>query len=320
MDKKQQDRDPPMDLAEHRPLAGSDADAVAERRGGSALVIHEVVRLHGEEELRRPNLSLFCSGLAAGLAISASVLAKAFIRGAVPADASWATLPIAFGYTIGFVIVIIGRLQLFTESTITAILPLATRPTRRKLMQTLRLWSIVFVANMIGTLIVAALIQAEVVVTPEARTAVVALSRELLAHDFKTTLSLGIPAGFLIASVPWLLPNARGSEFWVVVLVTWMIGIGGFSHVVAGSTEAWTLWLSGTTGLAFPLMNFILPALIGNLIGGTGLFALLAHGQVRLELADTVDEPAPQQAGWREKVKTITRRAASRPAGGRRSS
>ena len=93
-----------------------------------------------------------------------------------------------------------------------------------------------------------------------------------------------MPAGFLIASIAWILPNARGSEFWVIMLITYVIALCGFSHVVAGSGEAWLLLLTGKTDLARAIGGFILPALIGNIIGGTGLFAVVAHGQVRDEI------------------------------------
>jgi formate/nitrite transporter FocA (FNT family) len=93
-----------------------------------------------------------------------------------------------------------------------------------------------------------------------------------------------MPAGFLVASIAWILPNARGSEFWVIILITYVIAIGGFSHVVAGSTEAWFLWLTGHMTLGQATVGSIFPALVGNIIGGTGLFAVLAHGQVRSEI------------------------------------
>jgi formate/nitrite transporter FocA (FNT family) len=93
-----------------------------------------------------------------------------------------------------------------------------------------------------------------------------------------------MPAGFLIASIAWILPNAKGSEFWVIVLITYVIALGEFSHVVAGSAEAWLLMLAGKMSVSGAIGDFILPALIGNVIGGTGLFAVVAHGQVRGEI------------------------------------
>jgi formate/nitrite transporter FocA (FNT family) len=264
-------------------LSQTEAESVSDKKAGSAKVVHEVVRLQGDEELGRPLASLIFSGLAAGVAISASIMAEAFLHARLP-DAPWSELVSSLGYSVGFVIVIMGNLQLFTESTVTAVLPLATHPTGRNLVRLLRLWGAVFVANMAGTFLVAMLVWRQIIVGPEQYSAMVEVSQSILRHDALATLFLGMPAGFLVASIAWILPNARGGEFWVIVTITYVIAIGGFSHVVAGSGEAWLLWLSGHTTLFDATCRLILPSLAGNIIGGTGLFAVLAHGQVRSEI------------------------------------
>jgi len=260
-----------------------EAEAIAERRAGSAKVVHEVIRLQGDEELDRSALSLLCSGFAAGVAITASILAEAFLHQRLP-EAEWTPLVTSFGYTVGFVIVILGNLQLFTENTITVVLPVAVEPNRRNFGRLARLWGLAVVSNLSGTLFVAVILAHTPILSPEQFEAAVAVSAKLLDDDALTTLVRGIPAGFLVASIAWILPNARGSEFWVVVMVTYVVAIGGFSHVVAGSVEAWLLWLTGKASLGWAIGGFIGPALAGNIIGGTGLFAVLAHGQVRNEI------------------------------------
>lgn len=264
-------------------LSKDDKQSVTDRSAGSAKVVHEVVRLQGDKELGRPVQSLLFSGFAAGVAICASLLAQAFLKMRLP-DAPWTELITGMGYTAGFVIVILGNMQLFTESTVTAVLPVATEPTARNLGRLLRLWISVFLANMAGTFAVAALMAGRIIIGPRQLVAATEVARSILAHDFATTLMLATPAGFLVASIAWILPNARGSEFWVIVLVTYVIALGGFSHVVAGSAEAWLLMLTGQASFTRAVGGFILPALIGNLIGGTGLFAVVAHGQVRGEI------------------------------------
>lgn len=264
-------------------MSEEDKRSVRDRTSGSSKVVHEVVRLQGNEELGRPLSSLLFSGFAAGVAISSSLLAEAFIRMRLP-QAGWSELVVAIGYTVGFIIVILGNLQLFTESTITAVLPVATHPTVRNLGRLLRLWILVFLANMAGTFLVAALMARRIIVDAEQLAAAVDVSQVLLTHAPRTTLLMAMPAGFLIASVAWILPNARGSEFWVILLLTYVIAIAGFSHVVAGAAEAWLLLLVGKTTVAGAVGGFILPALVGNVIGGTGLFAMVAHGQVRNEI------------------------------------
>jgi formate/nitrite transporter FocA (FNT family) len=268
-------------------LSDDEIGKVAERKAGSAKVVHEVIRLQGDEELDRPVVSLLFSAFAAGVAISASLLAEAFLKMRLP-DAPWSELVAGLGYSTGFVIVIMGNLQLFTENTVTAVLPIATHPTRRNLVRLLRLWLVVFGANMAGTLLVATLSVHRVIVSADQLAAMLALSRRALDHDAMTTLFLGMPAGFLVAAIAWILPNARGSEFWVVTSITYVIAIGGFSHVVVGSGEAWLIWLTGGMPLSDAIAGHILPALAGNIVGGTGLFAVVAHGQVRGEIAPSV--------------------------------
>lgn len=119
-------------------------EVVDDRRAASALIVHEVVRRQGIEELERPAASLMWSGITAGIAIGLSLLGKAVMETAVPAG-PWTPLLQALGYAIGFVVVILGRMQLFTESTLSAVLPLATDPSVRNLARTLRLLSLIHI-------------------------------------------------------------------------------------------------------------------------------------------------------------------------------
>lgn len=264
-------------------LSDDERAEVSESASTNAKVLHEVVRSRGDEELNRPALSLIWSALAAGVAISASLLGQSLLESMLP-DAPWRPLIASLGYSLGFVIVVLGRLQLFTESTLSAVLPVATHPSWGNLGRLLRLWGLVLAFNLIGTLLIAFAIEAVLIGSSEQRAAMLDVSRKLLEHDWLATMKLGIPAGFLIAAVPWLLPAARGQSFWVVLTLTYFIALGGFAHVVAGSGEAWLLAAAGEISFSFAMLNLIVPALFGNIIGGTGLFALLAHAQVRQEL------------------------------------
>lgn len=263
-------------------LKEGEREEVAEREQTSARVLHEVVRRHGDEELERPTASLIWSGLAGGVAISASVFGQATIEDALP-DAKWAPLVSSLGYTLGFLVAILGRLQLFTESTLSAVIPVATHFSGRAMARLGRYWALVLVANLVGTFLIALLVAKGLLFSPDQQSAMLDLSRKLLERDAAECLRAGIPAGFLIAAIPWALPISRGQEFWVVAFLTYFVGLGAFTHVVAGSCEAWLLALTGEAswGRAFAIMG---PTLIGNVIGGTGLFALLAHAQVRAEI------------------------------------
>lgn len=267
--------------AEH--LDPEEREAVAEREAGSAVVVYEVIRKAGAEELERSATGLFFSALAAGIGVCASLIGVAVLRAGLP-DAPWTDLVAALGYTIGFVIVVLGNLQLFTEATVTAVLPVIAEPRPSSFARLARLWGIVLFGNLLGTLSVAAMIAGGWIVEPETLEGALEFAGHLLEKDFGATLVAGIPAGFLIASLAWVLPNARADAFWVTVAITWLVSAGGFAHIVVGSAEAWLLWLTGRASIVWVAAGFILPAFLGNVIGGSGLFALIAWGQVRDEV------------------------------------
>lgn len=258
---------------------------IEDRAAPRARIVHEVVRKQGEEELARPAGSLFWSSVAAGIAITASVIAQGALHHKLPAGMESCTLVSQLGYPLGFLIVILGRLQLFTEQTIVTVLPLATRPSGRALARTARLWGIVLLGNLTGACAAVALEVHGHLVSATLLEAMLTVSRENLVHKTASALLLqGIPAGFLIATVAWLRAASSGGEFWIVFTLTFAIALGDFTHVVAGAAEAFLLLWAGEAGPGQALGGMILPALIGNVIGGTGLFALLAHAQVRQEL------------------------------------
>ena len=176
-------------------------------------------------------------------------------------------------------------MQLFTENTITPILPLFLSPTRLKFSQTARLWGIVFAANLVGCL-AAALVLVHVNILPESRfEGIMEISRHYAEATPFEHFAWGIPAGFLIAALVWILPRMEDAgEVLMIVIVTYIIGLGGMSHVVAGSTELFVLVVNGELGWAPAVFGGILPALAGNVLGGTGIFAALTYAQVREEI------------------------------------
>ncbi|GAA0734161.1 formate/nitrite transporter family protein [Sphingomonas japonica] len=259
-----------------------DEAVVEDRRAATALVVHEVVRRQGIEELERPAASLIWSGIAAGIVIGLSLVGKATAATALP-DGSWTPLLQAAGYSIGFLVIILGRLQLFTESTLSAVLPLATQFTRRNLLRTLRLWSLVLAANLVGTFAFAAFVAAGGF-GPEKTLALIDVSRVLLDHFGKAAFLGAIPAGLLLATVVWTLPSAEGQKLTLIVVLTGLIDLAGFTHVIAGSAEMWILLMVGEMRAGQALGSFFMPALLGNIVGGSALFALLAHAQVHSEI------------------------------------
>jgi formate/nitrite transporter FocA (FNT family) len=264
------------------PPPQDDVDAL---KSADAKDLHQAVREAGEDELNRPARSLFFSGLAAGLAISTSLIAEGALHAALP-DAPWREIVVALGYPIGFLIVILGRMQLFTESTISAMLPLVTKPSGWALRRTVRLWAVVLAANLIGTAIAAGAIASGGLGGSALRDAMLAVSMAVTEHAAVGTFVNAVPAGFMIAILAWSLPNARSQAFQVIFAIAYVVAIGGFSHSIVGSTEAFLLMFAGQIGPAQAIIELVLPAILGNLLGGAGVFALLAHAQVRGEMKE----------------------------------
>lgn len=272
------------DEEEQPKLNEREQEAVEELAAPRAPVIYEVVRHHGEEELDRPVGSLFWSGIAGGVTMMASIIAEGALAAHLPPSIPWRVPVIDLGYSLGFLMVILGRMQLFTEQTIVAVLPIMHSPSWRKLWTVARLWVVVFVANLIGVALAAALNAKAQVVSDELLSGMLSVSAPLAGKTATAVLLQGIPAGFLIASIAWIRAGITGDHFWIVLVVTYAIVLGGFTHVIAGSAETFLLLFSGHIDGTQAFVGIILPALAGNIIGGTGLFALLAHAQVRQEL------------------------------------
>ena len=273
-------------MPEDRPghLSGSEHEDVQDLSAPRSPVIYEVVRRQGQEELDRPVGSLFWSGVAAGVALMSSVIAQGALLHKLPPDLPGREVIAELGYSLGFLMVILGRMQLFTEQTIVAVLPNMAEPGWHRLMLTARLWVIVFVANMLGAATAAFINLKFHLMSPELLHSMLEVSAKLLPLTPSQVLLHGIPAGFLIASVAWIRAAASGGEFMIVLVLTYAIVLGDFTHVVAGAAEAFLLLFDGQAGLGQVAGGIILPALVGNVIGGTGLFALLVHAQVRQEM------------------------------------
>ncbi len=246
-------------------------------------VIYEIVRKHGDEEMDRPAFSLWWSGVAAGLGISFSVLAQAILQQHLP-DAGWKPLIASFGYAFGFLIVILGRQQLFTESTITAVLPVISDLRPAMVVRMLRMWGIVLAANLVGTLFAALFCTLTPVTTPEYLEQMLSLGRHVMALTWMERLCRGIAAGFLIAALVWIRPAAEGSQVALITAMTYLIAVTGSTHIVAGSMEVFLLMVNGELSPLATLGQFLVPVLAGNIIGGTALFGLLAYGQVVKEM------------------------------------
>ena len=250
-----------------------------ERSAPTGKVIYRSVLSEGEKELKRPTAALFWSGVAAGLSMGFSMIMEGLMHTYLP-DAPWRPLVASLGYSAGFLIVILGRQQLFTENTLTPILPLLQHPTMKTFGNVARLWAVVLVANLLGALVLSLVIAYLPAFDPAVKTSFAEMGHKALSHGFGTTLLRGVFAGWLIALMVWLLPFAESGRFWVIIFITYLVGLAGLSHVIAGSIEAFTLAAMGQTSWGNAIGGFVVPALLGNILGGVMLVAALNHAQV----------------------------------------
>jgi formate/nitrite transporter FocA (FNT family) len=207
-----------------------------------------------------------------------SLMTEGLLRAHLP-DTEWRTLVAKFGYSIGFVVVVLGRQQLFTENTLTVILPLMRHGDRGTFNNVARLWSVVLLANLVGAFAFAQVAARTSVFDPAVVSAFREIGHRATEPGFVTILIRGILAGWLIALMVWLMPGAESARLWVIVLITYVVGIGEFSHVIAGSTEVLVLVASGEKTFVEYLTSYLVPTLLGNVIGGVSLVAAFAHGQ-----------------------------------------
>lgn len=275
------DRSNPSDLTDHE----EEAQAVEEVAHLSPKLIFEAIRRSGEEELERPNRALWFSGIAAGILISFSVLGEALLRARLP-DAEWRYVFENMGYTFGFLLVILGRMQLFTENTITTVAPVLVKRSKQCFQRTAELWGIVLAANVIGAFLVATFFAYAPVLADDVAAAFTELSQHATGMPAAEGFMRGIPAGVLIAALVWMLPTAKNNEIGLIFLFTWLIALGDFTHIVAGSVEMAYLLVQGDLGGLQAVFGFFLPVLAGNVMGGTIIFTLLVWAQIQPEVSD----------------------------------
>ncbi|SHF41885.1 Formate/nitrite transporter FocA, FNT family [Modicisalibacter ilicicola DSM 19980] len=260
-----------------RPQGGK---ANGKRQNTQAAAVHETIRAQGEQELRRTAPALLWSAIAAGMSMSFSMLAIGLLKAHLP-DNDTGLLISSFGYTIGFMVIIFARQQLFTENTVTAVLPLMSEPRLFKLLYLLRLWSVVLIGNLIGVAISAYVILSMPLFDAQTHGVFIALGEKVMSNDPGQMFAKGVIAGWMIATMVWLIPAAGHAKIWVILIITYLIGLGGFTHIVVGSTEVLYLVFDGKASLGDYLMSFALPTLLGNVVGGTFIFALISHAQIR---------------------------------------
>ncbi len=264
-------------------LSEEERQQVREAKSPRAAVVYEIIRVKGDTELKRPVSALWWSGVAAGISIGLSFLTEAVLAAHLPASESSALIA-KLGYAVGFLVVILGHQQLFTENVLTAVLPVISRKSMLWFGRMLRLWGIVLAANIAGCAIFALFLAKMPIVDADTARAMAGVIERLMSNSPYEMFAKGIGAGWLIAALVWILSSTEGADFLMVTLITYLIALFGLTHIVAGTAEVIYGYLVGMVKPEVGLFGFFLPTLAGNVVGGTVLFSVLSYAQVREEI------------------------------------
>ncbi|EYH93215.1 hypothetical protein SEEHN189_00711 [Salmonella enterica subsp. enterica serovar Heidelberg str. N189] len=280
-----------LEVESEEKQSGKEIEVDEDRLPSRAMAIHEHIRQDGEKEMERDAMALLWSAIAAGLSMGASLLAKGIFHvqlEGVPGGFLLENL----GYTFGFIIVIMARQQLFTENTVTAVLPVMQNPTLSNVGLLMRLWGVVLLGNLIGTGVAAWAFEYMPIFDEETRDAFVKIGMEVMKNSPTEMFANAIISGWIIATMVWMFPAAGGAKIVVIILMTWLIALGDTTHIVVGSVEILYLVFNGTLPWSDFFWPFALPTLAGNICGGTFIFALMSHAQIRNDMSNKRKEEA----------------------------
>ncbi len=242
----------------------------------SAGEILETVITEGREELGRASTGLAFSAFGAGLNLSFSAIALAVV-GALTGGIGLLAL---MAYPIGFLIVILGKEELFTENTVTPVAVALTDTST--ILNTLRMWAVLLVFNVLGAVVFAFAVTYGQILSPAAIQLLLEEVSQKLEHSFWLLTLKAVFGGWLVAMVAWLMAASRDtvSQVLFIWLLVFLIPTSGLVHCIAGSTEVLISVFVGEASWAEFLFRFLVPATVGNAIGGVVLVALLNYGQV----------------------------------------
>ena len=263
-------------------LSADEKQEVHENQPPRAAVLHEIIRTQGDHELERTVAALFWSALAAGLTMGLSLMAMGLFNSRLP-DGETSKVIASLGYSAGFLAVILARQQLFTENTLTAVLPVMTKPSLGNFGRLMRLWGVVLGGNLVGTILVSYVMLHLPIFDAKTDEAFLEIGRKVMEHDTSQMFAKGIVSGWMIATMVWMIPSQENAKIAIIVLITYLMALGDFTHIVVGSAEvSYLVWAGEVTWEQFWL-HFAGPTLAGNIIGGSFIFALISHAQIRSE-------------------------------------
>jgi formate/nitrite transporter FocA (FNT family) len=246
----------------------------------SAEEIFKQVATNARQELKRPSIALAISGFGGGAFMGLSALGTA-ITLALLGNSNTTQIVSRMFYPVGFIVVILGRSQLFTENTLYPVaLVLAEK---REFWNTMRLWAVVLPANVAGAFAFAMIAALTPALDPQIVQSLSQLGLAAIAHPAWTVFWSGVIGGWIIALTAWLVSGSHSitGSVMVIWILTFIVGLGNFAHCIASSCEVMVAVLTHRAEwMAYPRWFF--PTVTGNICGGVGLVTILEYGQVMM--------------------------------------
>jgi formate-nitrite transporter family protein len=239
--------------------------------------IYRRTKEEGARRLDRPLLEMISTALAAGFDIVAGIVGFGILTASLESKTGHgpAHAVASLGFGIGFVFLVVGRGELFTENFLVPIAGLDHRRSSSWL-GLAKLWTSSPLFNVLGGLVMVLLLTTHRVLPSGTAQSLVKNAQAIHDHGTLTLFVSAIFAGALITAMTWFV---EGQESMVVrVVVAWTAGallaLGAFNHVIVITLELIFGYRFGAQfGWTFILGNFLLAA-AGNMVGGLGLVTL----------------------------------------------
>lgn len=240
--------------------------------------IYDRAKAEGQRRLSEPALVQASTGFIAGVTVVFGIVALGMATALVAPDLGEGVgaLAGALAFGTGLVFLVVGRSELFTENFFDPVAAAVGDGTPRALVALAQLWGIVFVLNLVGGAVMAAVFSVPGALPAGAHEELATVAEEIASKGALATLARAVAAGTLLTLLSYLLHavNSVGSRIVLAYFVGFFLALGPFDHAIVSALHlGMGVWVGGDVGYA-DLGRNILIATPGNLVGGLLLMTL----------------------------------------------
>lgn len=244
----------------------------------------------GSRRLERGTVGMAATGVIGGVDVMIGIMALTVVSGALavalPEQIAHIGGSLVFG--VGFVLIILGRSELFTENFLVPIAPVLRG--LAPVSSVARLWTVTALANLAGIFVLAAIFTRAGLVPPETLDAAGKVADTFAERDFVAALLSAIVAGTVMTLFTWMSTAVELDigRIAIALIIGFILAAPTLNHAIVGFGEMSFGLLAGTTSTAewVDLAQNLPVSVLGNLIGGLGFVTLARVLQVRGEPDD----------------------------------